>query len=127
MIDPDMRNAIYQLHLQGIPLRQISSQFKISRNTVRSIIGRQGQMPNTIRKDKIHIDPELLGRLYQECRGWVQRVHEKLVEEENIQVSYPTLTRLLRELGMGKSPKARCDRVPDEPGLEMQHLSLIHI
>jgi transposase len=119
MIDPDMRNAIYQLHLQGIPLRKISSQFKISRNTVRSIIARQGQMPNTVRKDKIHIDPELLGRLYQECRGWVQRVHEKLVEEENIQVSYPTLTRLLRELGLGKSPKARCDRVPDEPGLEM--------
>jgi hypothetical protein len=126
MIDPDMRNAIYQLHLQGIPLRKISSQFKISRNTVRSIIGRQGKMPNTVRKDKIHIDPELLGRLYKECRGWVQRVHEKLVEEENIQVSYPTLTRLLRELGLGKSPKARCDRVPDEPGLEMQHDTTVY-
>jgi len=126
MIDPDMRNAIYQLHLQGIPLRKISSQFKISRNTVRSIIGRQGKMPNTVRKDKIHIDPELLGRLYQECRGWVQRVHEKLLEEENIQVSYPTLTRLLRELGLGKSPKARCASVPDEPGLEMQHDTTVY-
>ena len=126
MIDPDMRNAIYQLHLQGIPLRKISSQFKISRNTVRSIIGQQGKMPSTVRKDKIHIDPELLGRLYKECRGWVQRVHEKLLEEENIQVSYPTLTRLLRELGLGKSPKARCASVPDEPGLEMQHDTTVY-
>ena len=83
-------------------------------------------MPSTVRKDKIQIDPELLRRLYQECRGWIQRVHEKLVEEENIQVSYPTLTRLLRELGLGKSPKARCDRVPDEPGLEMQHDTTVY-
>lgn len=126
MIDPDMRNAIYQLHLKGIPLRKISRQFKISRNTVRSIIGRQGQVPNTVRKDKIHIDPELLGRLYKECQGWVQRVHEKLAEEENIQVGYPTLTRLLRELGLGKSRKARCDSVPDEPGLEMQHDTTVY-
>src|SRR5207247_8746673 len=49
------------------------------------------------------------------------RVHEKLVEEEGLAVTYPTLTRMLRELGIKKAQKARCDRVPDEPGLEMQH------
>jgi hypothetical protein len=48
-------------------------------------------------------------------------VHEKLTEEEGVQVSYPTLTRILRDLGLGKNRKARCDRVPDEPGAEMQH------
>ena len=78
-------------------------------------------MPQTVRKDKIHIDPELLRRLYQQCDGWLQRVHEKLVEEEGVQVSYPTLTRLVRELGLGQPAKARCDHVPDEPGVEMQH------
>ena len=31
------------------------------------------------------------------------------------------LLRRLRELGIGDSPQARCDRVPDEPGAEMQH------
>ena len=31
MIDPDMRNAIYQLHLAGMPLREISRQFHVSR------------------------------------------------------------------------------------------------
>jgi hypothetical protein len=47
-----------------------------------------------MRSDKIRIDTELLQRLYRQCDGWLQRVHEKLVEEEEIQISYPTLTRL---------------------------------
>src|SRR5512137_2411049 len=115
MIDADVRNAIYQLHLAGTSLRDISRQFRVSRNSVRRIIRQQGSMPHTVRKDKIQIDVELLRRLYHECEGWVQRMHEKLVEEEKIQVSYPTLTRLLRELDLGQSRSARCDRVPDEP------------
>lgn len=121
MIDADVRNAIYQLHLAGTALRDISRQFKVSRNAVRQIIRQQGAVPRTVRKDKIQIDPDLLRRLYDECDGWVQRMHEKLVEEEKIQVSYPTLTRLLRTLNLGSSPATRCDRVPDEPGAEMQH------
>ena len=126
MLDPDMRNAIYQLHLTGMPLREISRQFQVSRNTVRSVIRQQGAVPRTVRKDKIQIDPDLLQRLYRQCDGWIQRVHEKLVEEEGIQVSYPTLTRLLRRLELGKSPKARCDQVPDEPGAEMQHDTTVY-
>jgi hypothetical protein len=78
-------------------------------------------MPARIRKDKIRIEAELLERLYRECDGWVQRVHEKLVEEEGVQVAYSTLTRLLRELGLSKDQPSRCDRVPDQPGQEMQH------
>lgn len=121
MIDPEMRKAIYQLHLAGMPLRQISRQFHLSRNTVRAVIKQQGKLPQTVRKDKIEIDLELLRRLHQECEGWIQRMHEKLVEEEGIAVGYSTLARLVCELGWGKSRKTRCDRVPDEPGVEMQH------
>jgi transposase len=126
MIEPEVRNAIYQMHLAGIPLRQISRQFAISRNTVRQIIRQQGAMPQTVRKDKIHVDVELLARLYQECEGWIQRIHEKLVEEEKIQISYPTLTRLLREQGLGNSDKKRCHHVPDEAGAEMQHDTTVY-
>lgn len=121
MIDPDMRNAIYQLHLAGTPQAQISRQLHVSPHTVRTIIRQQGAIPTSVRKDKIPIDPELLRRLYHECDGWLQRIHEKLVEEEKIEVSYPTLTRRVRELELGKPAKARCDHVPDEPGVEMQH------
>ena len=121
MIDPDKRKAIFQLHTEGMSLREISRRLHVSRKTVRKIIQQQGEMPDTVRKDKREIDPELLRRLYHECRGWAQRVHERLQEEEDIQIGYSTLTRMLRDLGLGKSRPARCDRVPDEPGAEMQH------
>lgn len=100
---------------------EIARRFKVSRNTVRAVIENQGETPIATRRDKITIDADLLGRLYQECDGWIQRVHEKLVEEEGIQVKYSTLTRLLRQLGISKPQETRCDRVPDKPGAEMQH------
>jgi transposase len=121
MIDPDKRKAIFQLHREGMFQSEISRRLHVSRKTVRKIIQQQGEMPNTVRKDKREIDPDLLRRLYHECRGWAQRVHERLQEEEHIQIGYSTLTRMLRDLGLGKSQPARCDRVPDEPGAEMQH------
>jgi DNA-binding CsgD family transcriptional regulator len=121
MIDPDKRNAVFQLHEAGMPLREISRRLHLSRNTVRNIIRHRGKMPRCERKDRIHIDPDLLRRLHRECGGWIQRMHEKLVEEENLQVGYSTLTRMVRELELGRSRGCRCDRVPDEPGAEMQH------
>jgi transposase len=121
MIEADKRMAIYLLHQEGVSLKQIVGQFKVSRNTVRAVIEQQGKMPLSIRRDKIKIDEELLSRLYQECDGWLQRVYEKLTEEEHIPVKYSTLTRLVRSLGIGKPQQKRCDRVPDTPGAEFQH------
>jgi transposase len=120
MIEADRRKAIYLLHQDGMGERQISRQLGVSRNTVRVIIAQKGAMPEICR-EKQHIDEALLRRLYDECDGYAQRVHEKLTEEEGVEVTYPTLTRRLRELGISKPAKARCDRVADEPGAEMQH------
>jgi transposase len=120
MIEADTRKAIYLLHQEGMSYRKIARNLGVSRNTVRSIIAQQGEAP-VIHRKKQHIDEELLRRLYRECNGYCQRVHEKLIEEEGIVVTYTTLTRMLRELGISKSRKLRCDRVPDEPGVEMQH------
>jgi hypothetical protein len=78
-------------------------------------------MPVSTRSDKIEIDSGLLQRLYEECDGYAQRVHEKLVEEHHIALQYSTLTRLLRQLGIRRSQEPRCDRVPDNAGAEMQH------
>jgi hypothetical protein len=83
-------------------------------------------MPETVRRDKIQIDPELLKKLYEECEGWKQRIHEKLQEEEGIKVKYSTLTRILRNLGIGCAEDSRCDRVPDVPGKEMQHDTTVY-
>ena len=126
MIDPDMRNAVFHLHQEGMSLREISRCLHLSRNAVRAIVRQQGKVVRKERQDKIQIDPELLERLYRECDGWLQRVHEKLVEEQGIQVGYSTLTRMLRDLELGRSPPARCDRVPDEPGAEMQHDTTVY-
>jgi len=121
MIDPDKRKVIYCLHEEGMGIREISRRLRLSRNTVRAIIEHKGSVPDAPRKDKKQIDPELLRRLYTECKGWVQRIHEKLREQENIHVGYSTLTRMIRELDLGQPRTRRCDRVADEPGAEMQH------
>ena len=126
MIEAQKRKAIYLLHQEGMALREIARRLRISRNTVREIIDQKGEVPDCVRSDKIRVDPELLRRLYEQCNGYAQRVHEKLVEEEGIRITYPTLTRLLRELEISKSPKARCDQVPDEPGVEMQHDTTVY-
>ena len=121
MIGPDKRKAVYLLHEEGVGIREIARSMKISPNAVVRIIAQEGEMPQTVRKDKIDIDADLLARLYTECRGRAQRVYEKLTEEEGIDVAYSTLTRMLREQGLSKKPSQRCDRVSDEPGAEMQH------
>ena len=38
MIDPDKRNAVYQLHREGVSLRKISRLLGISYNTVSRIV-----------------------------------------------------------------------------------------
>ena len=86
MIDPDKRKAICCLHNEGMGIREIVRRLGLSRNTVKAIISLKGNMPDLPRKDKIKIDQELLSRLYEECDGRVQRIHEKLSEEEGIKV-----------------------------------------
>jgi len=121
MIATDKRNAIFLLHQEGMPVHEIVRKLGVSRNTVRVIIRQGGVLPPRARTDKKRLDEELLRRLYHQCQGRVVRVHEKLVEEEGLAVCYPTLTQMLRELGISTPPKVRCQQVPDEPGLEMQH------
>lgn len=121
MIEAQKRKAIFMLHQEGMSLGEIACRMRVARKTVRRIIQQKGVMPDTVRSDKIRIDPELLRRLYEECEGYAQRVYEKLVEEEGVRASYSTVTRQLRELGISKAEKARCDEVPDVPGEEMQH------
>jgi len=121
MIEADKRKALFLMHQEGMSIKEIVRRFHIGPNTVRAIIRQQGEMPVPARRSKINIDTELLQRLYQDCDGWIQRVYEKLGEEEGIQVKYSTLTRIIRNLGIGKTPKTRCQRVPDTPGAEWQH------
>ena len=126
MIEADKRKAIFLLHQEGMSVRDIARRLGVSRNSVHSIIQQEGVMPKTVRSDKQRLDEELLRRLHQECEGRIQRMHEKLVEEEGLRVTYSTLTRMLRQLGISAPQKTRCAHVPDEPGVEMQHDTTVY-
>jgi len=126
MIAADKRKAIFLLHQEGMSAREMARRLHVDRDTVRAVIAQGGQMPTAVRAPKQPIDPELLQRLYQQCDGWIQRMHEKLAEEEGIQVKYSTLTGMLRQLGISKSPESRCSQVPDEPGAERQHDTTVY-
>jgi hypothetical protein len=106
---------------KGASRRDISSRLGLSRNAVAAILAQGGDAPHIVRRYKVPLDAELLERLYGECDGYAQRVHEKLVEEHRIEVPYSTLTRRLRELDISTQPSQRCAHVPDQPGAEMQH------
>jgi transposase len=123
MIEPEKRKAIYELHLHGMGKRELARRLNIDRKTVKKIIKEKGEMPSGKRADTIKVDPELLERLHTECDGYKQRMHEKLLEdkEKKIDIQYSTFTRKVRELGIGQRKDSRCDKVPDEPGVEMQH------
>lgn len=121
MITADTRKAVFLLHQEGTPIRQISRQLRLSRNAVRRIIAQSGQMPPSIRRPSLILDPQLLRDLHQECNGYAQRMMEILREEHGISVKYSTLTRHLRDLGITVPVSQRCERVPDQPGAEMQH------
>ena len=121
MITADKRKAVFWMHQEGVSKRTIARQLHLSRNAVRGIIAQSGQMPPPIRPPRVVLDGDLLRRLHQECEGYAQRMMEKLREEHGLSIKYSTLTRHLRDLGItGPSPE-RCQRVPDEPGAEMQH------
>ena len=125
MITADKRKAVFLLHQEGMPIREISRALKLSRNAVRRIIAQAGQMPGLARPPAHVIDPDLLRQLHQECEGYIQRMAEKLREEHGIGIKYSTLTRRLRDLGIGTPVNLRCERVPDEPGAEIDRKSVV--
>ena len=120
MISQDKRAAIYRLHTEGMGVRKIARSLRVNRGTVSDIIKQKGVMPESKRKDKIELDPDLVAKLYKDCDGWVQRMHEILTEEKAIQIGYSTLTSKIRELELGTAKNQRTGQVPDRAGEEMQ-------
>lgn len=89
--------------------------------TVRKALKESGTQDGHERSDKINVDMEHLSNLYARCDGYGQRIYEILTEEEKLNIGYSTLTRIIRENGIGQKTDMRCHHVPDMPGDEMQH------
>ena len=118
---PDsMKETVKVLYDSGHGKKAIARMVKINVKTVRAILaGKRDDVHE--RSDKITVDHDLLVKLHAECRGYVQRMYEKLNEEYQIPVGYSTLTRLVREYEIGVKPEPRDEQHPDIPGDEMQH------
>jgi transposase len=119
MIHDDTRNTILTLHERDVPKRQISRMLGVSRNTVRQVL--QGKAPR--QEDEIPRSPAELAMItdaYAKCRGNAVRVQEILKEQET-EIPYSTLTRLVREMGLRATETHRAGRYILGPGEEMQH------
>jgi hypothetical protein len=92
--------------------------------TLRAILA--GAREKKARRDKTAIDAALLERVFSDCDGYVQRMHEILTEEHGVAIGYSTLSRLVRQHGLGVQRKDRACHVPDMPGEEMQHDTSLH-
>ncbi len=120
MIDEQIRTTVRTLFNNGKAKKELARIVGIDIKTVRSIIQSEDDKPIT-RKDKIIIDEDLLQTTYNSCNGYIERVYEILTEEHGINIGYSTLTRLIRDLEIGKSSKRRSGHYEDVPGEEMQH------
>jgi transposase len=121
MIDADKRQAVLTLFKSGKSKKRIAHLLEVDIKTVRKIIRNAGdngsQKP---RSDNIEVDGELLKKVYHDCEGYGQRIHEVLTEEHGLEIAYSTLTRKIRETGLGQNVSARSCHEPDVPGEEMQ-------
>lgn len=93
---------------------------------MRRIVAAQGVRSPAPRSDRKEVEEQLLRTVYERCEGFVQRMHEVLHEEYGIVLGYSTLTRLVRQSGIGDKGGRRSERVPDTPGREMQHDTSVH-
>jgi len=121
VIAEELRQAIRVLKDQGRPLREISRMLKVSRNTVRRVL-REPEQPQAPREDpREQAIVELLPELYRDCKGNAVRIGEILKDKHRIEITYSTLTRLIREHTDLRTPKKRSGTYTFGPGEEMQH------
>ena len=67
-------------------IRELARKLHLSRKSVRRIIEEKGSIVKIVREDQKKVDTELIGKLYTDCGGFIQRIHEKLQEEEGVEI-----------------------------------------
>ncbi len=120
MIDIGTRQMIWKFFQEGKNIADISRRLEVDRKTVALVIKTKGEPPLNQRRDTVTIDEGLLKATFQDCDGWIERIHEVL-RAKGVEIGYSTLTRMVRNIGLGEKKKKRAERVPDRPGEEFQH------
>lgn len=124
-IQQDKREAVKTLFSEGKKKKEIARLLNITPKTVRRILA-VDTSETTSRSDKRTLNIELLRNLYSRCEGYVERIHEILSEEHSIDIGYSTLTRIVRNSGIGRKTNKRCYHYGDVPGEEMQQDTTIY-
>jgi transposase len=118
MTPSQIRDAVRTLQTQGRSLREISRALKLSRNTVRRIL--RAALPAAQEAAHYGLTLTYLQSAFERAQGNVVRVQQLLAAEYDLEVSYSTLTRWVREAGL-RAPVARAGEYRFGPGEEMQH------
>jgi transposase len=127
VLDKDTRTAILALAGQGYGPRRIAKELGLSRNSVRKVI-RSGSadVVSVERGSRLEEHVEDIRRFYDECRGNLVRVRQKLEDllekrKEKLDASYQALTWFCRRHGLGVEEPVPVQRIVTGPGEEMQH------
>ncbi len=118
MKPPKIQEVILTMLAQKIPIREISRVLKVSRVVIRRV--KKKGVSTSKADEQVHVDLDLIRKVFNNCKGNVVRVKEVLEAEHDLTIAYSTLTRLVREACLGE-PKPRAGRYVFEPGDEMQH------
>jgi transposase len=121
MLSKGQRTAILELAAQGVSQRQIARVMKISRRTVRRVIGSKSpEAPAPPRPEKAEAYRQEILDLLTKCKGNLVRVHEELLSS-GAGFSYQALTAFCRRHGIGQKPLVPAGRYHFEAGEEIQH------
>lgn len=120
MIKPVTEDAIKEMCKHNASIKMIADTFKISRNTVTSILEGKRDKQNS-KHSKYHQHLPIIRELFPFCRGNAVRIREVLKEQHNIDIPYSSLRWLINQEGLGKAAKKPAGIYTFEPGEEMQH------
>jgi len=121
MIDQAKRTTILCLNGQGLSVRAIAKAVDTSRWGVLNVIkSGSAEVPRQERKEQAEPWRDQILALYQDCKGNLVRVHERLVAQ-GANVTYQALTGFCRRNEIGSKPAVPAGRYSFEPAHEMQH------
>jgi len=121
MLDQETRAAILKLREQGHGVRPIARALRISRQSVRDVLGAgSAQVLPLPRAEQAEPYRDEILAQYALCKGNLVRVHEELLAR-GAEFSYPALTAFCRKHGIGYTPPPPDGHYEFAPGQEMQH------
>jgi transposase len=118
MKSQEIIDTVRTLSAQGRSLHEISRLLRLSRNTVRRML-RERQAPAAPPTPQAAVQ-QRLKEVYARAQGNAVRMAQILASEHDMELSYSTLTRWVRQAELRAAPQ-RSGEYHFAPGQEMQH------